>query len=101
MGRDVESVKCHHNLRDFLEGLLKLHDVIEVPFSFTVFERLKGAIVISNSVIASLDMHGSGACCYVQIDGQIISDHSLQCRKLAAIDALALAETESKVRRDN
>jgi hypothetical protein len=31
-------VERHQNLWDFLEGLLKLHDVLEVPLSFTIFE---------------------------------------------------------------
>jgi hypothetical protein len=35
--------------------------VIEVPFSFTIFEHPKLAIIFSNSVTASLNMHGTFA----------------------------------------
>jgi hypothetical protein len=31
--------------------------VIEVPFSFTIFEHPKLAIIFGNSVIASLNVH--------------------------------------------
>jgi hypothetical protein len=57
MGRDIETVERHQNLWNFREGLLKLDDVLELPFSLTVFEGLKGATIFSNSVTASLDMH--------------------------------------------
>lgn len=60
MRRDVKAVERYQNLRHIFEGLLKLYAVLEVPLSFTIFEGPKGAIVISNSVMAGLDMHEIG-----------------------------------------
>jgi hypothetical protein len=98
-GRDVEVVERHQNLWDFLEGLLKLHDVLEVPLSFTIFEGLKGVIISSNSVIASLDMHLDrslvGQCKPTAKPSQAASRPAM---KLAIVDALALAEMGSKQR---
>ena len=98
-GRDVEVVERHQNSWYFLEGLLKLHEMLEVPLSFTIFEGLKGVIISSNSVIASLDMHLDlslvGQCKPTAKPSQTASHPTT---KLAVVDALALAEMGSKQR---
>jgi hypothetical protein len=98
-GRDVEVVERHQNLWYFLEGLLELHDMFEVPLSFTILEGLKGVVISSNSVIASLDMHLDrslvGQCKPTAKPFQTLSHPTT---KLAVVDALALAEMGSKRR---
>ena len=98
-GRDVEVVERYQNLWDFFEGLLKLHDMLEVPLSFTIFEGLKGVIICSNSVISSLDMHLDrslvGQCKSTAKPSQTAARPTM---KLAVVDALARAEMGSKQR---
>jgi hypothetical protein len=95
-GRDVEVVERYQNLWDFFEGLLKLHDMLEVPLSFTIIEGAKSVIVISDSVIASLDMHWIGRF-LTSANRQPNRARPLgtQCRELVAISALVLAKMES------
>jgi len=96
MGRDIETVERHQNLWNFREGLLKLDDVLELPFSLTVFEGLKGAIIFSNSVIAGLDMHWIGRFLVNANRRPNAQALFVQCRKLTAVDALVLAERNSR-----
>ena len=98
-GRDVEVVERHKNLWYLLEGLLELHDMLEVPLSFTILEGQKGAVISSNSVIASLDTHLDrslvGQCKPTAKSSQTASHPTT---KLAVVNALALAEMGSKRR---
>jgi hypothetical protein len=73
--------------------------MLEVPLSFTIFEGLKGVIISSNSVIASLDMHLDlslvGQCKPTAKPSQAASRPAM---KLAIVDALALAAMGPKRR---
>jgi hypothetical protein len=99
IGGDVEVIDRHKNLWDFLEGFFELHDVLEVPLSFTIFEGVKGAIIFWNNVIASLDMHWivsiPGKC---NPTSKLSQATSRPTSGRAAVEALALAEMECEQR---
>jgi hypothetical protein len=97
IGRYVETVKRHQNVRHRIEWLFKFHDVLEVPFPFAIFEVPEAVIVIGNSVIASLDVHWirslPGKC---KSTAKPRETAFLQCRELVAVDALVLPDSKSR-----
>jgi hypothetical protein len=86
----------HQNFGHSGEGLFEPNDVLKTPFSLSVSKKTEVWIVIIHGVNAGLDMHWIRR---FRVNANqrpnLVKPLSVLRRKLAAVDALVLAEMES------
>jgi hypothetical protein len=87
----------HQNFGHSGEGLFEPNDVLKTPLSLSVSKRTEAWIVIIHGVNAGLDMHWIRR---FRVNANqrpnLVRPLSVLRRKLAAVDALVLAEMESR-----